>query len=278
MDKAIIFGIYNFVSFHACKTLLNKGIEVIGVQLDEQEKSPLLEEKRFEVGRNANFSENPLSKWANRREEEKAETVILFPIYDLYMLRNEKILQHDQVAKSIIQYMESNKDNTEIVFILPIQLLRANSIEAIGTFIEKIKGLAKKVQWFYVPAIYGPWQPQTFLYHQAILSTFQKAEIRKDEREWTGDVLYIDDAINTIINTVETENSGRFIVESGKNNYWANCAAFLQIDEKLMDISRNEPLQLDHQIVKLPVKNVTPFADSITKQIDHVQRVFQNGC
>jgi len=277
MDKAIIFGIYNFIGFHACKALLNKGVEVIGVQIDESDKSPFLEEKRLEVGRNANFSERSLSEWENRREEESAQTTLILSIYDLYMLNKETILQKEKITRAIIQFMKESKNNTNVAFILPIQMLSAEQDKTIGALLEQAKGCGKNTQMIYLPAIYGPWQPPTFLFQQAILAAFQESEILKDEREWTGDVLYVDDAIETIIKTIETNSPGGFILESGKKNYWAECAAYLQIDEKIALVNRNESLQIGNQIGIVSVKKITPIADSFSKQMEHVQRLYPNG-
>lgn len=277
MDKAIIFGIYNFIGFHTCKALLNKGVEVMGVQFDESDKSPFLEEKRLEVGRNANFSERSLSEWENRREEENAQTTLILSIYDLYMLKIETILQKEKITRAIIQFIKEIKNNTNVAFILPIQMLRTEQDKTIGALLEQAKGYGKNTQLFYLPAIYGPWQPPTFLFQQAILAAFEKSEILKDEREWTGDVLYVNDAIETIIKTIETDNPGGFILESGKKNYWAECAAYLKIDEKIALVNRNESLQIGNQIDIISVKKITPIADSISKQMEHVQRLYPNG-
>lgn len=277
MDKAIIFGIYNFIGFHTCKALLNKGVEVMGVQFDESDKSPFLEEKRLEVGRNANFSERSLSEWENRREEENAQTTLILSIYDLYMLKIETILQKEKITRAIIQFIKENKNNTNVAFILPIQMLRTEQDKTIGALLEQAKGYGKNTQLFYLPAIYGPWQPPTFLFQQAILAAFEKSEILKDEREWTGDVLYVNDAIETIIKTIETDNPGGFILESGKKNYWAECAAYLKIDEKIALVNRNESFQIGNQIDIISVKKITPIADSISKQMEQVQRLYPNG-
>lgn len=275
MDKAIILGMYNFVSFHLCKTLLNKGVEVVGVQIDELDKSPFLEEKQLEVGRNANFSERSLAEWEKRREEDTSQITLILSMYDLYMENKETILQNEQITRPIIQFIEEN--NSDIVFILPIQMLRSKQEKTIEAFIEKVKGCRKNIKMFYLPAVYGQWQPPSFLFQQAILATFFKTDIIKDEREWTGDVLFVDDAIETIIETIETGNHRDFMLESGRKNYWAECAAYLELNEKIALDNRDQSLQVDKQIGRVSVKKVTPFADSINAQIEHVQRLFLNG-
>ncbi|MFK9094648.1 hypothetical protein [Bacillus salipaludis] len=277
MDKAVILGIYNFISFHFCKTLLNQGVEVVGVQIDELDKSPFLEEKRLEVGRNANFNEHSLTEWEKKRKEDTTQTTLIFSMYDLYMENKEIILQNEQITRPIIQFIEENKNNSDIVFILPIQMLRSKQEKTIEAFIEQVRGFRKNIQMFYLPAVYGQWQPPSFLFQQAILSTLFKTDIIKDEREWTGDVLFVDDAIETIIETIETGNHRDSMLESGRKNYWAECAAYLQLNEKIAFDNRDQSLQMDKQIGLVSVKKVTPFADSIDAQIEHVQRLFQNG-
>ena len=57
MDKVIIVGTYEFIGFQLCLSLLEQGREVIGIHLNTNSKDPFLEEKRFEIGRNSNFTE-----------------------------------------------------------------------------------------------------------------------------------------------------------------------------------------------------------------------------
>ncbi|MEM5594163.1 hypothetical protein AAHH67_24715 [Niallia circulans] len=61
MKKAVIFGVYQFVGFHICSTLLEEGEEIIGISYPEISIEDL-EDKRMEIGRNANFSEKSLDK------------------------------------------------------------------------------------------------------------------------------------------------------------------------------------------------------------------------
>ncbi|MBO0961215.1 hypothetical protein J1P26_16045 [Neobacillus sp. MM2021_6] len=277
MDKVIIFGIYEFVSFHACKTLLNNGVEVTGIQIDGAEDSPFLEEKRLEVGRNANFSERFLSELELMREEGTTPTTFLFSIYDLYMQNKEMVLQKEKTISPIIQCIKDYHNNANIVFILPIQMLRGEQVKTIETFIERVKGCCKNIQMVYLPAVYGPWQPSSYLYQQAILSKWIKQDIIIAEREWTGDVLFVEDAARTIIKTIETGHHGNFILESGKQNYWEVCADYLQIDSELIRKHRFVPFSVDHQIDVVSVGKVTPFAESISKQMDLVQRLYSKN-
>src|SRR3954471_2138204 len=111
MDKAMIFGIYDFVSFQMGRALLNMGLEVIGIHIDENNQTPYLEEKRMEVGRNANFREILLSELDTCREIDTTKTTFVLSLYDLYMLSTESVLEKQTFTK-LQQFIESNKSLT----------------------------------------------------------------------------------------------------------------------------------------------------------------------
>lgn len=277
MDKAIIFGMFEFVSFHVCKTLLDKGIEVKGIHIEEKENIQFLDEKRLEVGRNANFSEQSLVEWENDQEPVPANTSLIFSIYDLYMGKKEQILQYEGTTKPLIQYIEQNKNNVNIVFILPVQML-TNTFKGdeIEEFLSTIKNLVTNTQLVYLPAIYGPWQPSAYLFHQAIVSKFQKTEFPNEMLEWTNDALFIDDALESIFEIMKTEKPGSYLLESGKKNHWFRCAAYLNVNENQADKNSSKTLKVNSPIEKVLVKKVTPIMDSMRAQIEHVKRLYSN--
>jgi hypothetical protein len=277
MDKAIIFGGFDFISFHVCITVLNKGLEVKAIHIEEKDKIEYLEEKRLEVGRNANFLEQSLVDWTNKREKDTMKTTLVFSLYDLYMRKIEALLQNETVTSPIIKYIEQNKRNTDVVFILPIQMSSRHVMknELVG-FLAKVEGLVKNVQLLYLPTIYGPWQPSTFLFQQAIFSKLQKTDIFPDEREWTKDTLFVDDAMELIFEIIETGIPGGYLLESGRKDYWFQCAKYLNIEAnqaKSTSCDRDEPFQTDRQIIRVSVKKLTPIEASISKQMEHVQRL-----
>ncbi|PFO06200.1 hypothetical protein COJ85_07625 [Bacillus sp. AFS076308] len=272
MDKAIIFGIYNFVSFHMGRTLLNKGLEVIGLHIGE---APSLEEKRLEVGRNANFKEISLSQLDAYREDDTAKTTLIISLYDVYMLNTETILQK-QTVTSLEQYIEKNKNLTDIIFILPIQLLISNEALALRTFIEHVIAWPKKNRFYYLPAIYGPWQPSVFTFQQALMAKRDDSVIRASKREWTGDILFVDDAVEAILASIENSDAVdnmNFLIESGKENYWLQCAEQLKLDKVIIEGVQSEQLEIDKTIKRVSVKRVTPFSNSIEEQIEIVKRL-----
>ena len=48
-------------------------------------------------------------------------------------------------------------------------------------------------------------------------------------REEITDALFVEDAVASIIEIVEKNSPGRYLLQSGKNNQWEQCAAFLGI-------------------------------------------------
>jgi len=274
MDKAVILGIYGFLSFHACKVLLNRGFEVVGVHLDEMDHSLFIEEKRLEIGRNANFTELTLSEWEHRMDDETSDATFIFSIYDFYRMNKDCVLQNEKFISSVNKYMETN--HTDIVLLLPIQMLN----HPVGLFPDQVKSWGRSSRFFYLPCIYGPWQSSDFMFQQTILSKFIEVDIIKNQREWTGDALFVDDAINTVLELLETEEPlhhfRSYILESGRKNYWTECAAYLQVDLDKADTKDSIPFEIDSQIVKVPVKKLTPVADSIKKQLELVQRLYNH--
>ncbi len=273
MDKAIIFGVFDFVSFHVCSKLLEKGNEVIGIHVDEQTEELFLEEKRLEVGRNANFIEYSLLKWSEQEIKETAKTTVILSLYDLFMLYKESILQKETVKK-VIRNGIAQCESTAII--LPMQMLTnmhdSKDLLNLQMFIEQTTRMTERVQYFYLPTIYGPWQPDTFLFQQSILTKKNRHGKFKKSRETVLDAIYIDDAIESMIDIIETEKSGRYLLESGRKEQWETCAAFLQIDLEWQ--KSKETLQLDRNITKIIMKNGTSISDSLTKQIEHFQRLF----
>lgn len=274
MDKAVIFQVFDFVSFHICKTLLDKGFTVTGIHLPETEQMSEQEEKRLEIGRNANFSEQELSEWKVKTERTTTKQVVFLSIYDLFMLQQESFFQKEMAEREILGHIEQNPYAMDVVLLFPMQMLRANENHGFADFLNQVNQLPNKSQIVYLPTIYGPWQPPVFLFHQKIISAKQHFNLSISDREWTEDAIYVEDAVESIIEVVETKKSGSYLLESGENNYWDLCADYLKIDLNKPERKKSEPLKTDKQLIRMPVKNITSLADSFKKQIDLTERLY----
>lgn len=273
MDKAVIWGVFDFVSFHVCKTLLNKGIEVDGIHLEDTSKIPYLDEKRLEVGRNANFAEYSFSQWRKKIQKQSAENqLFIFSIYDLYMLRQEHLLLNVQVRQTILDYLKKYNRIIEVLFILPMQMLETNEETAVLDFQKQIKNLVEDFKIIYLPSAYGPWQPNVFFIQQAIVAAITDIAISINDREWTEDAVYVEDAAESILELIEEKESGSFIVESGQENYWDKCVTYLNITEQWEQPKRRiVPHLSDYNAVRVPVKKITNLTESLNRQKQHTR-------
>ena len=273
MDKAIILNVFNFVSFHVCKALLEKGIEVRGIHVEDGKEEPFSEEKRLEVGRNANFKEQSLLSWVNQEKRVMRNSTVIFSLYDLFMLYKEAILQKETVTKPILNLID---ESDTVTIILPSQMLmtsnESQSLNDLKDFIDQAVGVRENIQFIYLPTIYGPWQPETFLFQQALLTKINRSEGFKGIREGTMDAIYIDDALESMVDLIDSGKPGSYLLESGRENQWDMCAAYLNLDK---DIKKFRGMsQSNSPIVTVTVKKVAPIAESFAKQKEHTQRLY----
>ncbi|MDF2854709.1 MAG: hypothetical protein K0Q87_560 [Neobacillus sp.] len=276
MDKAVIFDVFNFVSFHLCKALLDKGIEVEGICIENSVNDDFTDEKRLEIGRNANFSESLLFDWSNRDLTEGKMTIIC-SVYDIYMTFNENILKMEAEANQFINYLKKQSDKIELLVLLVPRQIMTGEVEneallVMNDFINRAEEVTEKIQLHYLPSIYGPWQPPTYVFQHTILSKMNKQGEFKGLREETIDALYIDDTVLTLIDLIENNKAGRYHLESGQENQWDFCAQYLQVDEKLL-LGRRTSLKED-KVSKLTVTKRESLTNAIAKQIDHVRRLY----
>lgn len=274
MDKAVILGVYHFISFHVCKALLDKGLEVTGVLFEPESDDDFLEEKRYEIGRNANYTEYPYSSWINTFDDTE---VIVFSIYDLYMQHKESFLNKSEMMGLLTNHFTKKQARSlKLIFLVPSQLLTGEmeerSFTVINDFITKSKESTHQVQLLHLPAIFGPWQPESFIYQHTIVSQMKRNSKFKDLREDTRDALYILDVLESIIDLMENGNSGSYLLESGKKNQWEMGATYLQVGE-VPTIKRKLPEQ-NEPITKIKINKMTAISEGLTKQMELTKRLY----
>jgi hypothetical protein len=268
MDKVVMVGVFDFVNFHVCKALLDKGIEVRGIQIETEDDYDILIEKRLEIGRNANFSEVSIGDFLNASYEN--ETIVL-SVYDLYMRYKEEYLLNDDMLFNLI-----GKNKWEqIVLLVPSQML-TNEYESkaeivIDDFINRAKSLKQDIHLLYLPTIFGTWQPDTFMFQNSILTDMNRGKPFRGLREETSDAIFVEDTVHAIIEIIENKLPGRYLLQSGKSNQWSLCASFLRINEK-GSTDRKAEANKD-KITIFTVKNTVSIAEGLTKQIDHAHRI-----
>lgn len=222
MDRAMIIGVYEFIGFHLSQYLLDQGIEVIGIHIPTDESDPFLEEKRMSIGRNANFNEKDANQSLIVTSHPRTD-IVFIDYYSFYMK-----WQEDKLV-SVTEKLIWLQDNDSVIFLMPIQ-----SYEDVKRFNHNAA--------FYLPAIYGPWQPSDFLFHQALVDP--EATIKINEREWTEDALYIDDTIKAIIKNTE-QRTQHVLLKSNIKEHWRTIMRMLM---------KNSQLQLSHQQIPIGTK------------------------
>lgn len=241
MEKAVIVGVFEFLGFHFCKRILDEGIEVVGIQPDIDEDNYLIEEKRLEIGRNANFSYiNSMDKWNVSNEP----VTLIVDFYDFFVKKNEGFILNSTLFEKMAEKM--NQENSKVIFLIPILLKsRAQYKQGYLKLMEKVEQLQGKnipIQTFYLPTIYGPWQSEEFLFQQAM--SLEEEQWQLNDREWTGDALYVEDIVADILNIIEKNNES-FLLKSGETDAWSKCAKYLNItlsptSEEKLDFHDNE--------------------------------------
>ena len=268
MDKVVMVGVFDFVNFHVCKALLDKGIEVRGVQIESEENEDIVREKRLEIGRNANFTE--VSLGGITKDKNENETIVL-SVYDLYMRYKEEYLLNEDMLFNLIRKIQWE----QIVILVPSQLLNevidSKPEVIIEDFIKRTHVHNKNIHLLYLPTIYGPWQPDTFMFQSSILTEMNRGKPFRGLREETDDALFAQDTAQLIIEIIENQEPGRYLIQSGKSNQWEKCAAFLRINEH--GLNRNLQIR-EEGLTKIIVNSTVPISVGLTMQIEHAYRIY----
>lgn len=256
MDKAVIVGSYEFIGFHLCEALLQEGIEVYGIHIPTSDSEHLVEEKRLLIGRNSNFYEKNAT-FLELINPFQRNSFLFLDYYSFYMKKQEEIFI--QAVHSFL----SHEHIQHSVAILPIQL---------GVKTENKDHLTKLLDSrsiFYLPTVYGPWQPSNFFFHKALC--FPKENHKVEEREWTNDALYIQDVTETILNSIEkTEKRVSYLLKSKIENHWQQiCRALTKEIPSIVQKSNRE--NLDHFSI-LEVKGIS-FQEGLERQKAFLSRM-----
>lgn len=217
MERAVIFGVYDYIGYSLCQYMLDMGVEIDGIHSGSSTEEYFTEEKRLEIGRNANFSEKELNEW----EYTGAGKYLFISLFESYQSSTANGIFTDMLMKKL------EDSNPSIVLILPAYFAVKNekmeeSQRRLLRFFEQRKHSVLEV---YLPTIYGPWQPEKFFFQQALnYLEYGKHSPEVAGWEWTHDAIYIDDAITEIVEMAEAGEKGNFFLSSGEKNRWLKCA------------------------------------------------------
>lgn len=255
MKKAVVFGVYQFVGFHICSALLEEGEEIIGISYPEVSIEDL-EDKRMEIGRNANFSEKSLDKLSFILQDTNVQHIY----FDLYTIKEISIYEKIQSLLSNFQDKETIRDK-KLIF-----LVNVASIETERDFITLLKDnlVNHDIQVVHLPTLYGPWQPSDFLFQQ-IVEGKEKKDIKLKVREYTMDAIFIEDAVKEVVKMTTKGQNNDILLKSKEINHWQRCLEQLQ-----WDIPKTKKgLQLSSNLQEVFVENEGTIEDNLEKQKRH---------
>jgi hypothetical protein len=271
LDKVMIFGVYEFVGFHFCNRFLEKGCIVKGVRVMNGSSHQLLEDKKLAVGRNANFEELKMDDLENLSIDD--QPAMIFSLYDFYMTYKESEWDHSAILEKLAAFVKKRQE--PMIYLLPIQMLLDTNetgwYSELKEFISQLKEGSAMRQFFYLPAIFGPWQPPSFLFQQSMLPVQKEDAEQYKTTEWVWDTIYIEDAIETMMDVIQKGESGSYLMESGMKDSWGLCADLLKIDRSFRKESGT--LSIADEITKVQVIKTTPYSEGLARQREHLSRM-----
>ncbi|NMD70802.1 hypothetical protein HHO41_10910 [Bacillus sp. DNRA2] len=233
MDKIVIVGGYEFLSFHLCRQFLEQGYLVECINF-ENNTDLFYEEKQFSVGRNSNLVEHTLREWMEIGIACEQDSLIIITIFDLFLKKNAEMLiaQLEGVANELPKTERFNP--AKVVFLQPLyqQIDNPNSLGAIHEKLVKCvtdKGIPHCT--ISLPTLYGPWQPVEFSFQQAIYNDLKNCdEFALNPKEWCYDAIYIDDAVTELFRLINDEKLETCTFKNRIEDEWMNCANYLGIN------------------------------------------------
>ncbi|MBD7938064.1 MULTISPECIES: hypothetical protein [Cytobacillus] len=249
MKQAVVIDGYSFVGFGACKGLLEEGEEVLLFNSLKADDGP---EKQLSIGRNANLTEVDMNSLQTLLEE---EATVFIDGYSLYI----KDINLEQFLVPLLDIISFEK--RKCVIILPIQWLYSSESK------KWVQKTFSHAHIYYLPTVYGPFQPEEMLFQQKLMHPSLKKSI--SEKEWRNDAVYIDEAITCLLHDFSaSKKSGEKIINSGIENHWQQCADYLQINLESHTVDDDVSCLEEHETIY--IKNHLSVEKGLRQQKRHV--------
>ncbi|MCA1056753.1 hypothetical protein LCM10_17350 [Rossellomorea aquimaris] len=209
MNHAIVLCAQHYLGFELCRALLEKGWTVTAVD-DGLETS----DKWMEIGRNANIQYFPSKSW-NR--ELPVDCRVFLPYYD----------QFDGEELECLSLIESLNGKAEE---LPemVRILRNHSHGTDQGVYRTFSGTT-----FHLPTLYGPHQPDHFLFAQ-LMKGVERDKLRYEDDP--SGAIYVKDAAECIIK--HSSRKGTYLLKSLSDNSWKEALSYIT-EESILPKTKN---------------------------------------
>lgn len=255
MKKAVVFGAYQFLGFHICGALLEEGEEIIGVSFPNIHVDDI-EDKRMEIGRNANFSEISWNQLDSILQDSHSD-FLFFDLYTIESLHSVYGLIKSHIIDRIDKKFLIAK---KLVFLVNVMSLEKEN-ELFSTMKEEWNDYP--IQMVHMPTLYGPWQPNDFLFQQLIEG---KESIHFSLREYPKDAIFIDDAVMEVVKQTKKGQNNNILLKSNVTNHWQRCLEHLKWD---IPETIYKDMEYSVSLKEVIVINTSSISANLDKQRKH---------
>ncbi|MYL64762.1 NAD-dependent epimerase/dehydratase family protein [Bacillus hwajinpoensis] len=293
MKKVFITGGLGFIGYHLTDFLLNKGIEVVGIDGKvEERRKPEYEMKEMMLLRNANY------KQINSRIEEASLDHLSKDCDTIFHLSSPKVINMKQSSKMIENSLDCTRKVVEAS--KGKVLVHLSSTEVFGTRygsitertphhphsnVGKLKSaeehilLNRKsdiVKILRLPLVYGPWQPSHHVFQHYFLH--HKLPLKYEEEGVNAhfDAVYVKDVCESIYQAAtRREQSETFNLTSGREGEWQRGVEWCIGDS--IDLHGEKKLRCgisNKQCAsKLGFTNITSIEEGLHQQRLHTEKM-----
>jgi nucleoside-diphosphate-sugar epimerase len=257
MTKAIVTGGLGFLGFELCLAFLEEGVEVLAADTEDTAGGRWLE-----VGRNANITYQPIRQDLIPGFSE-ARTYI--NLYD-HFTGNKA----DAQLKSIKKFVEKVQSSSADAFLLLPSVVPNRIKESeLTELIEYLKEQFNNHYIVYIPTLFGPHQPETFLFQQILADSDSGLDYVDDTRS----AIFVKDAAKAIQNQIKISRTRYVQLTPAHSGSWMEIlhllgkpGAFKQGTARIRDV-------LPDGLEKVVVDSTS----SVQEVLEH-QRAVEKGC
>ncbi|TSB46141.1 NAD-dependent epimerase/dehydratase family protein [Alkalicoccobacillus porphyridii] len=290
MKKAVVTGGLGFIGYHLCQALLEEGVEVICIDINQKEWKQEHEEKLMRMGRNAlfEFFHMDLDQIDSRLKTHLSSADVVFHMASPVSKDSKWPMKHQTIHQAnmwVQQLCEGMKENAKFIFPSTVEVYGdvpglitedtpLQPVSPYGVIKADVEEYIKKqtptnsvhYQIVRLPTIYGPWQRPDMTFCQLIR---KQQDIYQDRS--TLDVLYVTDAVaGLILSANSNDTSEIYHLSSGEEGRWFTCAKLLGAEADLLKRTHSRSsLSPDKAKNQLGFEARMPIEEGIQLQIDH---------